>query len=64
MIALTTDKAVNTYFDNLQIQHLDCFSDNFDSDKINKFKLKTNRFYERYKSDINLIWRQSENQEN
>ena len=33
--------------------------DPFDPEKIPSYDIKTNRFYEDYKSDINLIWKQA-----
>jgi hypothetical protein len=46
-------------FDNFKIDHEDCYVDPFDSDKAKRYKVRTNRFHELYKNDINLIWQQS-----
>lgn len=43
-------------FDNYKVNHEDCFVDPFDTDKAKRYKVKTNRFYEQYKSDISIIW--------
>lgn len=55
-VGLTTDNARNSYFDGFKVEPLPCFVDPFDPEKAVKYEVKTNRFRENYRSDINLIW--------
>lgn len=63
-VALTTDNAKDSYFDNFKVDPIPCFVDPFDQDNAVKYRVKTNRYRETYKSEINMNWEQPENVEN
>lgn len=63
-VAWTTDNTSEVYFDKLSFNPLECFKDSFNPEDPKKFQLKTNRFRDNYKSDINLNWMQDEHAEN
>lgn len=59
MMGLMTDNVQGAMFDEYKIDHVDCFVDPFDPEKVKQYKVRTNRFHETYKNDINLVWEQS-----
>ncbi len=56
-IALTTDNALDTYFDSFKVEPLPCYVDPFDPETAVKYLVDTNRFRDKYRSDISLIWK-------
>lgn len=63
-VGLMTDNAQGTMFDNFRVDHEDCFVDPFDSDRAKRYKVRTNRFIELYKNDVNQVYEQNPNETN
>lgn len=61
---LATENTAGAMFDSFFIDHEDCHLDEFDQDKAKKYVVKTNRFHELYKNDINFIWEQHKDDTN
>jgi len=59
-IALALENVSNAYFDHFTIAHLPCSSNTMDERPALDVQIKTNRFYETYKNDMEEIWQYSE----
>jgi hypothetical protein len=55
-VGLMTENCSGSMFDNYKVEPEDCFVDNFDPDKVKKYKVRTSRFHETFNSDISQIW--------
>jgi len=60
-VGLLTENCSGSMFDSFRVTPEDCFNDDFDEDKVRKFKVHTNRFHETYATDIEQVWSQHKN---
>lgn len=63
-VGLLTENCSGSMFDSFRVTPEDCFNDDFDEDKVRKFKVHTNRFHETYTTDIEQVWSQHKNDNN